>query len=883
MRSGSLLGVALFAFATARARAQSPAPPAPPAATAAGAGRPTLYYIPHTHWEGAVFFTREEYLEAGLSHVLTAVQMLERHADWRFTLDQVAYIKPFLERYPEAAPAFRRFVAEGRLAIVGGMDVMPDDVKPGGELFVRQVQYGKGWCRDELGVDVTVAWMLDTFGHHPQMPQLLRLAGFRSFWFCRGVPNDRLPSEFHWRGIDGTTIPAFWLPGFYGLFYGPPRDAEGFARFFEERFHSLDAHARGAERVGLAGVDVCEPEQDVPPLIRAFDARPDAPFTIRCSVPEEFAEVVARRTDLPTLDGDFNPIFQGTYSSRIELHQERRALEQLLLSAENLCAVARWLDLAPDEEGLAKAWEPLLFATTHDLASGVMTDPVYEDVVQSLAYSRRLGEGVLDDAWNSLGDRIDARGEGLPVVVFNGLAWPRSDLVEVDVGNVDPAVRDYEVRGPAGETVPCQIGVRERHLDGSLRRTTVSFVATVPSLGYAVHHVVPRAAVATAVVPSASDRAAGADTLENEFFTVRIEPATGAVTSLVDRATGEELLSAPGNVVERTVDPGDLWEIGRPLDGGMYLAVSTPQPAPDPKTTLLSTATPGEPGRFQRGPVVSTFRSARDFGGGRITTEVRLVRGVRRVEFETELVNREKHVRYQVAFPTAIEAGEGTRLTQEIPFGAAVRPLGVEYPAQNWSDLADSKRGVALLNAGLPGNLATGATLRLSLLRSEDLISYNEGRPSTTGFELDVPRRLRYAVTSHSGAWQDSTIVRQGFELVRPLLVRKLAVPSKDAPASSTALLPPRASLVDLSDPHVVVTAFKPGPDDSTILRLYDSSGRGATDVKVALLATIRSAAECDLLERSLHPLSTDGHSVTVDLHPFQILTLRLDLAPFGR
>src|SRR5262249_55494890 len=191
-RPRSIVVVLLVACVAPRARAQSP--------------RPTLYYIPHTHWEGAVFFTREEYLDAGLSHILTAVQMLEREPDWRFTLDQVAYIKPFLERYPEAAPAFRRLVADGRLAIVGGMDVMPDDVKPGGELFVRQMHYGKTWCRDELGVDVTVAWMLDTFGHHPQLPQLLRLAGYESFWFCRGVPNDRLPSEFHWRGIDGTTI-----------------------------------------------------------------------------------------------------------------------------------------------------------------------------------------------------------------------------------------------------------------------------------------------------------------------------------------------------------------------------------------------------------------------------------------------------------------------------------------------------------------------------------------------------------------------------------------------------------------------------------------------------------------------------------------------------
>src|SRR5690348_6814056 len=37
----------------------------------------TLYYIPHTHWEGAVFKTREEYLEMGLPHILTALQLLK--------------------------------------------------------------------------------------------------------------------------------------------------------------------------------------------------------------------------------------------------------------------------------------------------------------------------------------------------------------------------------------------------------------------------------------------------------------------------------------------------------------------------------------------------------------------------------------------------------------------------------------------------------------------------------------------------------------------------------------------------------------------------------------------------------------------------------------
>src|SRR5258705_171976 len=115
---------------------------------------------------------------------------------------------PPLERYPEEAAVFRKFVAEGRLQIVGGMNVMPDDNMPSGESFIRQLLYAKGYCREALGVDVKVGWLLDTFGHHAQMPQILKLGGFNSFWFFRGVEDrKKMPSEFLWQGLDGTQIP----------------------------------------------------------------------------------------------------------------------------------------------------------------------------------------------------------------------------------------------------------------------------------------------------------------------------------------------------------------------------------------------------------------------------------------------------------------------------------------------------------------------------------------------------------------------------------------------------------------------------------------------------------------------------------------------------
>ncbi len=149
--------------------------------------RTTLWIIPHTHWEGAVFKTREAYLQEDLPNILQALYLLRAFPEYRFVLDQAAYVKPFLERYPEEAAEFRSFISQGRLEIVGGNDVMLDVNIPSGESWIRQVLYGKGYFRQALNVDVTTGWALDTFGHHAQMPQLLKLAGYKSYWFQRGV------------------------------------------------------------------------------------------------------------------------------------------------------------------------------------------------------------------------------------------------------------------------------------------------------------------------------------------------------------------------------------------------------------------------------------------------------------------------------------------------------------------------------------------------------------------------------------------------------------------------------------------------------------------------------------------------------------------------
>ena len=838
----------------------------------------TLYYIPHTHWEGAVFKTREGYLEMGLPNILTALRLLKTYPEYKFALDQVAYVKPFLERYPEEEAVFRRFIAEGRLEIVGGMDVMPDDVKPGGELFVRQIQYGKRYCREKLGVDVTTGWFLDTFGHHPQMPQLLRLAGYKSFWFCRGVPNNQLPSEFHWQGIDGTEIPAFWLPGFYGLFYGPPRDLAGFTRFFRERFDSLNAHARGMERVGLAGVDVSEPEAYVPPLIEQFNRQTNAPFKIHCSVPADFEKVVARRPNAPVIRGDFNPIFQGTYSSRIELKQRTRELEQFLLTAEKLNALADWLGTPADNAAIWRAWEPVLFNQTHDLASGVMTDTVYEDTVRGYEFSKRLVDEVINTRWESIEARIDTRGEGVPIVVFNPLGWPRSDVAEVEIGFAGPGITGIDLRGADGKNVPVQLLHADNYNDGGLKRATIAFLAReVPALGYSTYHAI---ASQSANISSGSDSGTSVtNAIENEFCRASFNPATGELTGLFDKSSGWEALAGPANVVSRQQDKGDLWELYRGLDGGSFIAMTNQQAKPKPGEAQFSSGFSGTNGTVRRGPVFSEFSVSHAFANGSFATRVRLYAGLRRVDLHTQLVNREKYVRYQALFPTTVQHG---RNVQEIPFGSVERLAGIEFPAQNWVDYSDGQHGVALLNAGLPGNLVTSdGTLMLSLMRSHNLGAYGfgggyePGMSSETGFELGKELAFHYAIVPHAGDWRQAGAWREGMEFNHPLMVRKTT--------THAGALPGRWGLLEIPDPNVVLTAFESGSDRGKVLRVYEASGQSASGTKIKLNARILSAREVNLMEDPGRPLKVHNNTVQFDLHSFEIKTIKLQLAPAKR
>ena len=125
-------------------------------------------------------------------------------------------------------------------------------------------------------------------------------------------------------------------------------------------------------------------------------------------MPSDYEALVARRTDRPVVKGELNPVFQGIYSTRIEVKQTMRDLERILTSAEKASVLAG----ESNRGEIERAWEPVLFNQAHDLASGVMVDKVYDDSMAGYSFSRRLGEEILHARLDTVAARIDTQGAG---------------------------------------------------------------------------------------------------------------------------------------------------------------------------------------------------------------------------------------------------------------------------------------------------------------------------------------------------------------------------------------------------------------------------------------------------------------------------------------
>jgi len=862
--------------------------------------RRRVHVVPQTHYDAEVFLTREETFEMGFRNIELALRLLESNPSYTFALDQVCYVRPYLERYPEKREQFMRLVRGGRLTLEGGMHAMPDMNIPCGESFIRQVLYGREFFEGELGVDAKCAWTLDSFGYHPQCPQLLAKCGYEWNLFQRGAVMGT-PSDFLWEGIDGTRFPMTRMISGYAVLWGAPSNIHEFRKFADARIGFVAKECALPDILALTGADITPPEAHLPEMMEAYNRMQDR-YELVFSTPERYFAAVRARGGLPVVRGDFNGVFHGCYSARISVKKRNRELETALLDwekadAARLLAAPPGTPPGPRDGSLKEAWERVLFNQFHDIICGSHVDAVYRATMDRFDFAAELASARTEENLNAVVSRIDTSGDGIPVVVFNTLGHARSDPVEVAFAFPGGDAYEIEVRDSAGSPLPCDLLSAERAGDGSILRGRAFFVARgVPSFGYEVYRILPLSrgsepggaagdsGVRTSV-PLNLRRDLDAGFIENAAVRVSFDLWKGVITSLVDTRQDWEIIpphARIGNTVVKEQDFGNFWQYNGPCKGDLFHppmedGVSRglyPLPGLNDAGASFSHRFDGD-GNIWNGRSFAQFSIDHPWGTGHFATRVRLYAGLPRVEIETALVNGDERVRYRAAVPTAIKAGT---ITHEIPFGAVARPEG-EFPAQTWIDYGEGSgpaaRGVAMLNAGLPGNNVAGGVMMLSLLKCTALKEgYGEGGgfklgvATEQGYEKGVRHLFRYALVPHRGDWREAKVWQEGHGFNTPL------IPVKSAPHGGE--LPAKLSWIAVSPPNVVLSAVRRG-SRGIVARLYEAAGTPVREARIDLAFDAREVLETDLVERRPRAAGpAKGGSISFSLGSFEIKTFEI-------
>jgi alpha-mannosidase len=527
----------------------------------------TMFMVSHFHYDPVWWNTQAGYTSEwredppgrarqanGFELVHAHLEMARREPEYKFVLAEVDYLKPYWDTRPEDRADLRRFLAEGRVEVMGGTYNEPNTNLTSPETTIRNLVHGIGFQRDVLGADPATAWQLDVFGHDPQFPGMAADAGLTSSSWARGphhqwgpasggdVERMQFCSEFEWISPSGRGLLTHYMPAHYSAGWWMDSstslaEAEG-ATY--ELFDQLKRVALTRNVLLPVGTDYTPPNKWVTAIHRDWATRYTWPRFV-CGLPREFfaavrAELAERGPEHGGVASpqtrDMNPIYTGKDVSYIDTKQANRAAENAVLAAERFAVFAGLLAGADyPQAAMAKAWVQLAYGAHHDAITGSESDQVYLDLLTGWRDAWELGRAARDNSLEALSAAVNTQAGD--VIVWNPLTHQRTDIVTA------------RLRAPIGA------GVRVLDVDGTELPAhveddghSVTWLARdVPSLGWRSYRLV------------ATDERAGwrpapdVHEIANEHYRLTVDADRGgAVSSLVELGGARRQLIADGRV-----------------------------------------------------------------------------------------------------------------------------------------------------------------------------------------------------------------------------------------------------------------------------------------------------------------------------------------------
>jgi alpha-mannosidase len=809
-------------------------------------------------------------IESCVLSATDAMEMADRppHVKTCINLDARAY-EFMAEKFPEVAQRLKKYLAAGKVELIGGTYGQPMGTTISGESNIRQIVMGREVIRKSLGYDMATFLEEEEFTH-PQIPQIVSQAGFRyaslaqlDTWGRAGCPRLDV-NALRWKGIDGTDIPCVPKNALFG--YAP--DLKKLAASPE--FQKLTALGKP---LIFAWEEFGWESPETPAYLTAperYRALEQVEFVTLKEYLDKYGAQGKESVYLP-MDAWNKSLTWGLGGDQIRILD--RKVDALLLAAELFDAVAAAHGYASQTEAMEKAWRDLLASQSHDvglceysrwqgdrMAPFDRIEDLHNFTWGALGYNhldaaRKQGQAVLDGALDYLGSRADTatnRPGETAALVFNPHTWARSDLVSTGrIYPLPPKTRDVVVRDRAGRVVPSQLAKTDKDADGNLNMAEASFQAReVPSAGYDTYYLEfsPQN-----LPPSKTDLRFDESrlTMENDFLRVRLDPKTGGVAGLVSKASGEEMLDPAQGAFPRFT--------GNPAPG-----LST---RPDPPASYDSRGSKAQIDWLAKGPLFSSVRARHPWKYLNFETRVSLSAG----QPYLEVVSRILAVVPPRADVVPPDIKEGywfslvpnfpvTRILRDFPFGVE-ETKNPEFHALTFADLIGRDRGLLVLHMGTQyfQRDASGRFSNLAMREWESYYSHEYGWP--------IYAEYRHALLPHPGALDNAARIRYAQAFARPLLCIQKKPKAGDRPATG--------SFIEVSGPGIRFSSFKKAAGGYE-LRVVETEGRPAR-AGVALHLPLKRAVSVDLLGNRQADTALRNGQLEIAAEPWKILTFHLD------
>lgn len=420
--------------------------------------------IGNTHFDPVWLWKWDESMSSITATFRSALQRMKDYPSFHYSFATPPVFDWIKNTNPELLEQMKEAVANGQWEIAEGWYLQPDCYTPLGESLVRQGLYGQRYLKQNFGRYSNVVFNIDSFGHPPTLPQILKKSGIDNYVFCR--PEGRhIPLReplFRWISKDGSSVFAY-------------RDDAPYQANTKE---AIEAASRlPYDSMLVYGVT----DHGGAPTIQSIRVIEESECADFATVGEFFE---GRETDYTVseelLTGDY-----GVYANHTDIKAKHRVAEYAVLNAERALVIAG----SYDRDAIEKCWKDVLFNEFHDILGGASIKEAYTDAENMLGratieanekmhYSLlRVTNGIKmpgknpDNIWN--------------IVVWNLNASEYDGYIEAEVQWVHEFPwydKGILLMDEDGNRYECQI-IRERSVIPRFRSRFL-FKAKIPSIGY---------------------------------------------------------------------------------------------------------------------------------------------------------------------------------------------------------------------------------------------------------------------------------------------------------------------------------------------------------------------------------------------------------------